>query len=282
MNSGILSPKMRIIVIGDLHGDYRVTIECLYRAGVITKDLKWNGGETVIVQMGDQIDRGGRGYNNNDENSDLKIMNLFADLHLQALKFGGGVYSLIGNHELMNVMGNFDYVSPMGIKGYGGKNGRYLLFKPGGLIAKLLANRHVILKIGDWIFVHGGVNPVLVQKYKISFINELMSSYLNGNKKLIYTKEFKELFLNDNSLLWDRDQGNSKPICNSVYKSLKLLGSKYIVVGHTPQSGINSKCRNKLWRVDTGMSQAFGKNSHQRMEILEILKNGQTVNILKV
>ena len=57
MNSGILSPKMRIIVIGDLHGDYRVTIECLYRAGVITKDLKWNGGETVIVQMGDQIDR---------------------------------------------------------------------------------------------------------------------------------------------------------------------------------------------------------------------------------
>ena len=30
-------------------------------------------------------------------------------IHLQAYRNGGGVYSLIGNHEIMNLMGDFRY-----------------------------------------------------------------------------------------------------------------------------------------------------------------------------
>ena len=277
---GVLPVKKRIIVIGDLHGDYDATIKCLYKSGIITKDLSWNAGETVVIQMGDQIDRGGRGFNIKDENSDLKIINLFAELHLKAVKFGGGVYSLIGNHELMNVMGNFDYVSPMGINGFGGKLNRYNLFKPGGLISKLLSNRFAILKVGDWIFVHGGINYNLIKKYNIESINFLLQSYLNGNSKLEYTEKFKKLFLHHDGVLWNRKMAKKNPNCNRVYKSLKKMNSKYIVIGHTPQDqGINCKCKNKLWRVDTGMSKAFGPNSEERVQILEILNNGQTVKI---
>ena len=47
-----------------------------------------------------------------------------------------------------------------------------------------------------------------------------------------------------------------------------------MVVGHTVQSqGINSKCDNRIWKVDTGMSDAFGENG--KIQVLEILDNGK-------
>ena len=86
---------------------------------------KWIGGNTTIIQVGDQIDRC-RSLNGNscitkettyqDENSDYKIIYFMTGLHYLAIKHGGAVYSLLGNHELMNVYGNLDYVSYLGLK----------------------------------------------------------------------------------------------------------------------------------------------------------------------
>ena len=36
----------------------------------------------------------------------------------------------------------------------------------------------------------------------------------------------------------------------------------------------HEKCNNKVWRVDTGMSQAFG--TKQNIQVLEILDNGES------
>ena len=62
----VLPPVERIIVIGDIHGDMNVLLECLEKANVINtkiynntkkyNDIKWIGNDTVIVQVGDQID----------------------------------------------------------------------------------------------------------------------------------------------------------------------------------------------------------------------------------
>jgi hypothetical protein len=41
-----------------------------------------------------------------------------------------------------------------------------------------------------------------------------------------------------------------------------------MVVGHTPQPVINGACRGRVWRVDTGMSAAYGGVT----EVLEITK----------
>ena len=52
----VLPAVDRIIVIGDLHGDWNETIKSLKLANLINNRLNWIGGNTVVVQIGDQID----------------------------------------------------------------------------------------------------------------------------------------------------------------------------------------------------------------------------------
>jgi len=134
----IFPEHRRIIVIGDLHGDFEATISCLVLAKCIEdiyvpknksvvamnrffKKIKWIGADTYIVQLGDQIDRirpqdwdkndVARDNAYKDEGSTLEIFYLFYLLDQLARDTGGRVFSIIGNHEIMNVEGDFRYVS---------------------------------------------------------------------------------------------------------------------------------------------------------------------------
>jgi len=134
----IFPQQNRVIVIGDIHGDFEVAIRCLILAKCIEhidiphnktvkkmnqffKKLKWSGTNTYVVQLGDQIDRvRPQSWDNNDisldsafddEGSTLEIFYLFYHLNILASKHNGRVFSIIGNHEIMNVDGNFRYVS---------------------------------------------------------------------------------------------------------------------------------------------------------------------------
>ena len=136
--SHILPTQRRVIVFGDIHGDLEAAIDCFTIAGCINKiklptdksvknmneffkNLKWIGKDTYIVQLGDQIDRvRPQNWDNNeitrdnaykDEGSTLEILYLFYYLNELAQKDEGRVYSIIGNHEIMNIEADFRYVS---------------------------------------------------------------------------------------------------------------------------------------------------------------------------
>lgn len=213
----ILPKQRRIVVIGDIHGDLFKAIESLKIAKVINDKLEWIGQDTVIVQVGDQVDRcrplpgqlcGNPNTTLNDEASDIKILKLFTDLNKKAEEYGGRVISLLGNHELMNVMGQMDYVSYKGLeqfKDYGTKSfedyvdpnekrkfqnttippfndgltARKHAFKPGNEIAKYLAcTRVAAVIIGGNLFAHAGVLPEIAQKYGVGEIDLMISKWL--------------------------------------------------------------------------------------------------------
>ena len=48
----------RVVVIGDLHGDYDKFADMLSTAGLIDAAGNWSGGATHLVQLGDVPDRG--------------------------------------------------------------------------------------------------------------------------------------------------------------------------------------------------------------------------------
>ena len=55
----------RIIAIGE-HGDFNALLIALFKADVIDNKGHWNGGKTIVVQVGDILDKGGRGKPDNN------------------------------------------------------------------------------------------------------------------------------------------------------------------------------------------------------------------------
>jgi hypothetical protein len=306
-------PKVdRIIVLGDIHGDMTKLIKCLRIAKLIDSNKNWIGGETVVVQVGDQIDscREGRYGNCNRPNSylseidnpdDVNILYFMTDLHKKAAKHGGAVYSLIGNHELMNVLGDMSYVSYNNINHFNnyktregaiikdGMTGRKHAFAPGNDLSNFLAcTRKMVLIIGSNIFVHAGVIPYIARKYRnIDDINKLLALFLFG--EIEQPDLFRDLFISaKTSPLWTRVFGFKVNNCDELLQPLlDVYKVDKIYVGHTPQlnTGIKSQCSDKIWMTDVGMSHAFNKiapmTEHRNAQVLEILNDGEVFNILK-
>src|SRR5439155_12586418 len=93
----------RLVVFGDLHGDYGKFHDMLTQAGLIDAHDKWSGGSTHLVQVGDVPDRAP---------DTRRILDLLIKLEPQARRAGGYVHALIGNHEAMNMEGDLRYTTP--------------------------------------------------------------------------------------------------------------------------------------------------------------------------
>ncbi len=93
----------RIVAVGDVHGDVAAFKKILVEAGVLGATAGWVGGDTVLVQVGDLIDRGP---------SMRGALDFLMELEQAAARRGGRVVSLLGNHEVMNMTGDLRYVVP--------------------------------------------------------------------------------------------------------------------------------------------------------------------------
>jgi hypothetical protein len=250
------------VAIGDLHGDLASTRQALRLAGAIDENDRWVGKTLTVVQTGDQLDRG---------DDEPEILALLERLAAEAQKAGGRVIVLNGNHELMNVAGDLRYVTEEGFTDFtpsGGatdKKARASAFAPGSPIAKKLAERPVIVAVGDTLFAHAGVLPQHVS-YGIDRINDEVGRWARGelaSEPRVVTEE--------NAPVWTRLYGSEPPsaeACTTLTKVLESLSLSRLVVGHTIQkAGINGACGGKLYRIDVGLSDYYGQTPTQVLEI---------------
>ena len=80
----------RLVAVGDLHGDLDRTRRVLRLAGATDANDGWIGGALVVVQTGDEIDRG---------DDDRAILDSVDKWQTQAAAAGGQLIALLGNHE---------------------------------------------------------------------------------------------------------------------------------------------------------------------------------------
>jgi len=93
----------RVVAVGDVHGDLEALVSILQETGIIDDQRRWSGGNATLVQTGDILDRGAQ---------DRQVMDLLMELEKQAARSKGRVAVLLGNHEMMNIMGDLRYVAP--------------------------------------------------------------------------------------------------------------------------------------------------------------------------
>jgi hypothetical protein len=246
-----LAPK-RLVAIGDLHGDLGGARAALRAAGAIDDKDQWIGGDLVIVQTGDILDRG------DDESA---IIELLERLAADARKAGGAIVLLDGNHELMNAARDYRYVTPGAMHDFGGD--RQHALDPGGTWAKRLAAHNIVAIIGDTVFSHAGVVPAWASH--VDEANLSARCWLDGQAG--GPGEPPAALTDQESPVWTRAYGMPDVDCAQLKDALAKLGAKRMVVGHTVQpGGINGACDGALWRIDVGLAKLY----NGPIEVLEI------------
>jgi hypothetical protein len=92
----------RTVAIADVHGAYGELTTLLGRMNLVDTNRRWIGGSATLVQTGDLLDRGAQSR---------ECLDLIMELERQAPRQGGAVVPLLGNHEVMNVVGDVRYVT---------------------------------------------------------------------------------------------------------------------------------------------------------------------------
>ena len=282
---GVYDNIDNFVAFGDIHGDYSAFINVLRKANIIDNNENWIAGKMHVIQMGDVLDRKSRFDYSSDEDSEFRIIGLILKLQIDSYLAGGGFHPIIGNHELMNIMGIFDYVSQKGINHFRSLEDRKRYFKIGGDFCRYLASGwNVVIKINKFLFCHGGINSEIANKYSIERINLIMRDTLYHKEINMKKKEFDELFLNERSILWSRNFSDNIEENNLLYSQLMLVLKKYkcefMVLGHTPYfNGIKIKFNNHVICLDTGMSKAFGEKNKENDRIHYLLFTNNKIKL---
>ncbi len=226
MNTGVYSlsnPNQAVLAIGDVHGDLLALLSALYLGGVIGLDGCWTGGNTLVVQLGDIFDRGGRGVSENTSHNpreEIDILQYIHALNKEAReKSNGGVVSLVGNHEadrFIDPQAEIDkYETEFLVQGWGGVKAKRKLFQPKSSLAKYFAKyKPLIVQVNDFLFCHGGIVPDMLEPSDtVRSMNATWRNYLLGKITRIPDR------LRD--IYWNRDL--SLPSPDNLQKSAECV-----------------------------------------------------------
>jgi hypothetical protein len=181
----------RVVAFGDVHGAYPALVELLQTAGLVDSELHWTGGRTHAVSLGDLLDRG----------PDVRqVLDLVMRLQGEARAAGGDVHVVLGNHEAMNLIGDWRYVSAADYASFAadetpderaaayaafaagktdaddaearaefdrryppGYFARHRAFAADGPYGAWLLTLPAIVVVNDTAYVHGGLSPLLAK-----------------------------------------------------------------------------------------------------------------------
>ncbi len=179
----------RVVAISDVHGAYDAFLRTLQVSNVVDAKAHWQGADTHLVITGDMLDRGA---------DSRKVMDLLMRLEGEAAAAGGVVHVLLGNHEVMNLVGDLRYVAAGEYAAFAAEEtqaereewfSRFTArapeslapeqvreqfdrarppgffahrraFRADGVYGQWLLNKPLVIVIDGTVFVHGGLSPV--------------------------------------------------------------------------------------------------------------------------
>ncbi len=280
----------RVVAVGDLHGAYDNFVAILQDAKIkiLDDDLRWIGGKTHLVQIGDILDRG---------TGARKIFDLIRRLEGEAEAAGGRVHMLIGNHEAIALMGqSFYYEGAVTVEQFQdflpehyraekeaefrrragpdadltslweklkrtdlGAQSAYFEFL-NERYGRWIADHETAVKIDGVVFVHGGFSEDY-SLWPLEKLNRAVS--LELLRVMANPQAPTRILFDPRGPLWYRDDaGKDEAImAGEIGRVLGNLDAKALVVGHTASVGSRtlnlSRFGDRVWTIDTGIWDPF-------------------------
>ena len=260
----------RVVVIGDLHGDYGKFHDQLRQAGLIDARDAWRGGASHLVQLGDVPDRAP---------DTRRILDLLIRLEPQARRAGGYVHALIGNHEAMNMEGDLRYTTPGEFAAFADRNSarrrdayyaavvaalqarppagappvfdaayraRFDAEHPlgwvehrqawsaDGVYGRWVLGHSAVIRIDDALYLHGGLGPEFLA-FDIAAMNASVLAALRHEPPAAGGPP--DILWNEQGPLWYRGLARNDAAAEAAHVAALLAryGVRHIVIGHTKQ-----------------------------------------------
>ena len=296
----------RIVAIGDLHGDHDAWRAIAGAARLLDAKGRWTGGNATLVQMGDVVDRGPdslkiirdlmklqreaqrRGgrvvvlVGNHEAmmmTGDLRYVHpgeyaAFVDRDSKARReraYEANKAAIEAAYHMRS-----PDLSPAAIKEEWingvplGMLEHQAAWRPDGELGKWALANPAVVKLGDSLFVHGGLSAAFAG-FPIEEINRQVAAALKAQDKgptAIINHPQGPLWYRGLISRGNGDEATVAPIPTGATAPLTIeqeidlvlrnYGVKRIVVGHTPSTeGIIAAADGKLWRIDSAISRAY-------------------------
>jgi hypothetical protein len=301
----------RIVAVGDLHGDFEVWTAIARDAGLVDAKGRWAGGTTILVQTGDIPDRGPDSLKiirhlqklrteaakaggqvivliGNHEamnvTGDLRYVDpgefaAFRNSRSEALRralWDSNSKQFIAAYKSKypamtdeEIRADWQNATPLGMIEH------QRAWAPGGELGRWAGGLPAVVKLGDNLFVHGGLSAAYTAMGGIDEINRRVRAAVAAGDKSPNSILFDPL-----GPLWYRGlitrgpafeqevaaaataagkpNAARPPIDQELDLVLTAFGAKRLVVAHTPSvKGIDISHGGRLVRIDTGNSRYY-------------------------
>ncbi len=236
----------KLMAISDIEGNFVAFRDFLINNKVINPDNQWAYGAGHLVLVGDFFDRG------------LNVTEcLWFIYHLEqeALKNGGYVHFILGNHEIMNMNDDIRYVRKKYIDNSLLMNEDYKVFyKRNTELGKWLETKNIVEKIGNYLFLHGGISE------ELNMLNPAIEDINTGSRNYYFSSKaarqsgdtlVSTIFRSKYSPFWYRGYVEETIREESLNLTLELFNVNKIVVGHTMVDDIRYFYNGKVIAIDT-------------------------------
>lgn len=269
----------RIVAIGDVHGAYDRFVDLLQRSGLVDARLRWTGGRAHLVQLGDVVDRGP---------DSRKALDLLRDLEVDARRSGGAVHPLLGNHEVMRMLGDLRFTVPgefaafvtpqsarlrAGFIAQAPRNDRDRIAKDtplgwvemrtaigrSGDYGRWLRAHDVVVRINGIVFLHGGISPKNAG-LSCNDINTQVRRDMGDDEEETRANPLSTLAASDDGPLWYRGLAQEPDTFEPRFDAiLRGQHARAMVIAHTvvPEGRVRARFGDRLFEIDTGMQPAY-------------------------
>lgn len=233
----------RLLALSDIEGNFQALKMMLLGAGVMDEQFNWTFGDGDLVLLGDFFDRG---------LNVTECLWLLYKLDGEAEAAGGKLHFILGNHEIINLQGNTQYVRRKYLENVRLMQEEYKYwFDHNSELGRWLRTKNAVEKIGDYVFCHGGFSPDLMRtRLSLADINRIARQNLGKADYDITNADAKIIFDTKLGIFWYRAMAKNLAPQEDVNNVLAYLDAKRMVVGHTLQAELTAHYGGKVICID--------------------------------